>query len=119
MKVKVKKIINQEENYFEALLEDKNGNEFLILGTEVRGFCTEDGLNVSSIDESNLVLSEDEDEYVKMSGKGFSCEINAKILNSNKGLVSVGAIVIGLSLPLPGDLKEGQMVHFYSDRLDV
>lgn len=49
----------------------------------------------------------------------FGHEIVANVQNINKKLVTVGNIIIELSLPLPRDIKNGEKVLFYTTRLDA
>ena len=74
---------------------------------------------LSSLDEDGVVRVSDAPISIRKNGENFSHEVVAKVIDCNKKLVAVGDIIIELSLPLPKDIKNGEKVLFYPDRLDA
>jgi len=72
-----------------------------------------------SFEEGNVVRVFDAAISIRKNGENFSHEVVAKVIDFDKRLVAVGDIMIELSLPLPKDIKNGEKVLFYPDRLDA
>jgi hypothetical protein len=73
-----------------------------------------------ALDVSRMERARQDDEpSLSRTSTAWGYEGIAKILSHQDHLVSVGALKIELDQPLPGDLKEGEAIHFTCARLDV
>jgi len=75
---------------------------------------------IRCLDATNIVKSDKNEYTVEKSADYFSYVLTGKLVDKINGLVMVGGLMFEVDKDmLPGDIKEGEYISFYCDRLDL
>ncbi len=120
MKIDTIKWISDEAK--EAVLKVSDGEHFCF------AFCQPCNYQIGEIiqgplysfDEKSVIkLEKNMPCYIVQNISNDGCEVVAEVYDVIENLVKVGNILIQVSLPLPKDIRIGNKVIFYPQRLDI
>lgn len=75
---------------------------------------------LSCLDSDNIVISEEKECYVRRGGETFEHHICGCLSDKEKGIVSIGEILISIHANLtPKDIAQGSYIEFDVTRIDL
>ncbi|MDD7886036.1 hypothetical protein [Flavivirga sp. 57AJ16] len=66
-----------------------------------------------------LIIDNERKSLVKKLNNSYDYEFSGEVIERNNNRIRVGEFVLELDFPLPKDIKEGEYVSLYCERVDI